>query len=69
VGHSPKSIFDQDAILALVKLHADQGRLGGLLKLWLSEKPGQGSSVRGVKGLLQQIEGLQRELKILVGNL
>jgi hypothetical protein len=69
VGHSPKSIFDQDAILALVKLHADQGRLGGLLKLWLFEKPGEGNSVSEVKGLLHQIEDLQRELKILVGHL
>ncbi len=62
IGFEPKSMFDQDAILELVKLHANQGRLGGLLKLWLSEKPGEGTSVKNVRSLLQQIESLQMQL-------
>ena len=44
LGYQPKSQFDQDAIRALVKLHADQGRLGGLLKLWLTERKGEGAN-------------------------
>lgn len=36
LGHNIKSIQDQDAILELSKINADIGRLGGLLKLWLS---------------------------------
>lgn len=66
LGHEPKSVFDQDAILAMIRLHADQGRLGGLLKLWLSEKPGEGCSKGQVRSVLQQIESLQQQLARLV---
>lgn len=66
LGYQPKSTFDQDAILELVKLHADQGRLGGLLKLWLTEKPGEGARVKDVRALLNQIESLQVQLARLV---
>lgn len=68
-GYQPKSTLDADAILKLVKLHADQGRLGGLLKLWLSEKPGQGAAAFDVRQVLRQIEALQGELKALVARL
>jgi len=37
LGHELKSAADQEAILALLKVKADLGRLGGLLKLGLSE--------------------------------
>ena len=66
MGAQPKSSFDRDAIHKLVKLHADQGRLGGLLKLWLSEKKGEGADVSDVRSVLQQIESLQMELAKLV---
>ena len=36
LGFQPDSTLDQEAILALLKVNADQGRLGGLFKLWLS---------------------------------
>ena len=36
LGFQPHSTLDQEAILALLKVNADQGRLGGLFKLWLS---------------------------------
>ncbi len=66
IGHAPRSLFDQDAVLALVRLHADQGRLGGLLKLWLSTRPGAGAPARDVRALLHQIEQLQAQLKAIV---
>jgi len=66
LGYQPKTQFDQDAIRDLVKLHADQGRLGGLLKLWLSEKKGEGASVQDVRSILQQIESLQMQMARLV---
>jgi len=59
LGYQPKGRFDIEAIERLVKIHGDQGRLGGLLKLWLSEKAGEGASVKDVRGLLEQIESLQ----------
>ena len=66
LGYEPKGQFDQEAIRELVKVHADQGRLGGLLKLWLSEKKGERASAKEVRSLLQQIESLQMELARLV---
>jgi hypothetical protein len=65
LGYLPKSQFDQEAILALIRLHADQGRLGGLLKLWLVDRKGY-AEVRDVRSLLHQIEALQREITKLV---
>jgi hypothetical protein len=35
-GMPIKSILDQNSIADLAKVNADQGRLGGLLKLWLT---------------------------------
>jgi len=66
LGYQPKSQFDQEAIRELVKLHADQGRLGGLLKLWLTERKGEGANASEVRSVLQQIESLQMQMARLV---
>lgn len=66
LGYQPRSTLDRRAIADLVKLHADQGRLGGLLKLWLVEKAGQGAPTLDVRRLLRQIEDLQAQLKAVV---
>lgn len=66
LGYQPKGQFDQETIRELVKLHADQGRLGGLLKLWLSEKTGEGAPAKDVRAVLQQIESLQMQIARLV---
>lgn len=39
LGHQPTSAFDTEAVRILAKVAGDQGRLGGLLKLLLSECP------------------------------
>lgn len=65
-GYQPGSRFDREALRELVKLHADQGRLGGLLKLWLAEKKGEGTNASEVRSVLRQIESLQMELARLV---
>ena len=62
MGYKPRSGFDREAIGELGKLNADQGRLGGLLKLWLSEKKGEGASAKSVRGLLEQIEETQETI-------
>lgn len=36
MGYEIQSTIDSQLILELAKVNADQGRLGGLLKLWLS---------------------------------
>jgi hypothetical protein len=69
LGYAPKSTLDQRAIGELVKVHANQGRLGGLLKLWLAEKPGEGAPAFDVRRLLGRIEDLQAQLKAIVADL
>jgi hypothetical protein len=36
IGYEIRSTLDQPRIIELAKINADQGRLGGLLKLWLT---------------------------------
>jgi len=69
LGIEPKSILDLQAVQALVKVNADQGRLGGLLKLWLSDRPGDGASTSDVRRLLREIEETQITLRKLVQRL
>lgn len=69
IGYQPKSKLDQFAVLSLVKVAADQGRLGGLLKLWLSDKPGEGATTIDVRQLLREIEDAQIELRQIVRQL
>lgn len=65
----PKSTLDCQTVLALSKVIADQGRLGGLLKLWLSERPGVGAPTTDVRRLLREIEETQAELRGVIGKL
>ena len=66
LGFIPRAAFDRQAIEALIRLHADQGRLGGLLKLWLTERKGEAVSASAVRAVLQKIESLQAELVCIV---
>ena len=66
LGFQPHSTLDQEAILALLKVNADQGRLGGLFKLWLSGQNAPSSEVAEIRKLLAAIEGCQLQLKALV---
>ena len=69
LGHEPKSRIDHASVMKLFKVNGDQGRLGGLLKLWLSERPGHGASAFDVRKLLREIEALQVELKDCIREL
>lgn len=55
-GYQPPSIYDQDAIRDLMRVTGDQGRLGGLLKLWLVDRAGEGAAVEDVRALLSRLE-------------
>jgi hypothetical protein len=59
LGYEPKSTLDAARVGELLKACGDLGRLGGLLKLWLSERPGQGASQAEVRALLQSIGELR----------
>lgn len=57
LGHQPRSRADYAAIEALTKATADLGRVGGLLKKWLTE------DWRDAKGHNQDIKALLADIK------
>jgi hypothetical protein len=60
LGLPVKSVLDQEAVADLVKVNADQGRLGGLLKLWLTND----EKLRNQRWILEQhIHGLLKEIQ------
>ena len=63
LGYEPQSNLDAKAIEQLAQLHGDIGRVGGLLKLWLSKKSlkNYGESLN-VPELVIQILKLQKEI-------
>jgi hypothetical protein len=69
LGFQPHSTLDQGAILALLKVNADQGRLGGLFKLWLSGQSAPSPDTTDIRKLLAAIEDCQLNLKALIGQL
>ena len=66
LNHPISSTADRQAFLALLKVNADLGRLGGLLKLWLVTRPGQGAKVIDVRRLLHDIEETQHRMKTAI---
>jgi hypothetical protein len=71
IGYQIKGTIDQDLVLKLAKVNGDQGRLGGLLKLWLtnSEKlePYDPAQMRRViQGVLDRIVSMQMAMLDLV---
>jgi hypothetical protein len=69
LGFQPHSTLDQEALLALLKVNADQGRLGGLFKLWLSRQSAAVAETTEIRKLLVDIEECQLKLKALIGQL
>lgn len=56
-----KRVYDLEAVDQLAKVGGDLGRLGGLLKLWLFDRRGQGAAV-DVDRLLKETRALQQEM-------
>lgn len=67
LGHTPPSILDHREVSNLMKVNADLGRLGGLLKLWLTddiryrEEHGE-----PIENLLKQIYATQENLLTVI---
>jgi hypothetical protein len=55
-----RSVLDLEAVAALAKVNADQGRLGGLLKMYLQERD---PDRRTAERLLVEIEAMQGQIK------
>ena len=66
LGFKPQSTLDHQAVLALLRVNADQGRLGGLFKLWLSGRSAPSAETMEIRKLLAAIEDCQLKLKALV---
>jgi hypothetical protein len=71
LGHQPRSMIDREQARELVRINGDLGRLGGLLKLWLTddEKLDEFKPVRMtriIRGVLEKIEANQEELRAIV---
>jgi hypothetical protein len=64
MGYKIKGVIDAQLVLQLAKINGDQGRLGGLLKLWLTNSEKLGSEDpdhmrRVIHGVLDRINTLQ----------
>ena len=68
-GHSPPGKVELRAIHELGRLRADLGRLGGLLKLWLTDRAGEGTEAADVARVLAEIERRQAEVERAVERL
>ena len=62
--YQPKTILDFKAASQLAKVNGDQGRLGGLLKMWLTNNDGwqalaKEQALPTIHQLLQDIQSMQ----------
>ena len=68
LGYEPKSVLDLKKVDDLAKVNGDLGRLGGLLKLWLTNKEkvalfGNGVKEPDIRQLLLEIQKNQLQLR------
>ena len=66
LGFEPKTALDHDRVMDLHRLRGDLGRMGGLLKLWLTDRAGEGADVGDVRALLNDIEAISEEVRAKV---
>jgi hypothetical protein len=63
-----RAAADLDAVADLVRVNGDLGRVAGLLKLWLAEKPDVGATRFEVERIMGDFRALQRELTAIMGR-
>ena len=69
MGYPIRSIVDHHQVEELVKINGDLGRLGGLLKLWLSKETSvAGIEARTIRETLQKIESTQDQMLNLMSK-
>ena len=67
MGYPIRSIVDHHQVEELVKINGDLGRLGGLLKLWLSNgKPAPRIDARTIRETLTKIDRTQDQMVALM---
>ena len=65
LGYNPPSVFDQQVIVEVCRLHVHLGKIGGLFKLAISEEKG-GDAMRVY---VSEILKAQREVKELIRDI
>ena len=70
-GYQPRAVVDRDQVNEMLRINGDLGRLGGLLKLWLSDDAKLAAFDRGqirqvILSALRRIEDNQTELRSVV---
>lgn len=68
LNHPIRAVADTQAVADLVKVSADLGRLGGLLKLWLAERRGEGAPPVSVDRVLGETRNLQQRMRELASQ-
>jgi len=72
--YQPESVFDADVVMEMIKINGDQGRLGGLLKMWLTNDDGwqalgKEQELQNIHALLDDIQSTQHLLFTTVQKL
>ena len=72
-GYQPRAVVDQDRIDTMLKVNGDLGRLGGLLKLWLSDDAklrqfDRGQVRQAILAALRRIDENQGSLRTVIGR-
>lgn len=68
LNHRLTPAYDYQVVQQLAKVSGDLGRLGGLLKLWLAEKRGQGAPAMAVDQVLKETRELQQQMLKLMSR-
>lgn len=67
LGYPVKSLLDHKRVEELCRINGDLGRLGGLLKLWLTDDPRTAQFGEAtIRALLSKIEDTQDEMHDVV---
>ena len=72
LGHPVKSTLDHQAVTELSRLRGDLGRMGGLLKLWLTQDERwveRGTQKVEIRELIDQLQDLQAQLRARIASL
>jgi hypothetical protein len=63
-----RSTYDHEAVIQLSRVNGDLGRLGGLLKIWLMDRGGDGASTVELRRLYNETKYLQQQILTLMAR-
>jgi hypothetical protein len=67
LGYPMQSILDHKRVEELIRINGDLGRLGGLLKLWLTNDERTAAfTTSTIRALLGKVEATQDELRAVI---